>query len=461
MSEKPIRGMLSLEQLKNKVAQEDIETVIVAFTDHYGRLTGKRFDAEFFLESAVEDGTHACDYLLTTDMELEPVPGYSLANWELGYGDFHLVPDLATLRLANWLDRTAVVFCDVIDDKTHEYVAQAPRSILRKQLAAADELGYDCFSASELEYYLFENNYREAADQHYQDLKPRGWYLEDYQILQSTRIEDFTAAARRHLKYSGVPVENSKGEWGLGQHELNVRYAEALTMADRHIVLKQCLKELADSMGISITFMAKYHTDRAGSSCHIHLSLWRNGKNVFDGGNNYGPVRGSTEFWWFLGGWMAHVPDVMPFYAPTVNSYKRYVDASWAPTRLAWSYDNRTAGFRVVGKGSSLRIECRIPGADCNPYLAFAAALASGLDGIRNKIEPPAVFEGDIYAAKHLPRVPYTLAQAVDQFETSAFAKAVFGEAVVEHYTHFFRTEQEAYNQSVTDWERKRYFERI
>jgi glutamine synthetase len=453
--------MLSLEQLKEKVSQEDIETVVVAFTDHYGRLTGKRFDAEFFLESGLEDGTHACDYLLTTDIELEPVPGYSLANWELGYGDFHLVPDLSTLRMANWLDRTAVVFCDVIDDKTHEYVKQAPRSILRRQLDQAAELGYECFAASELEYYLFENNYRDASDRHYQDLKPRGWYLEDYQILQSTRIEDFTAAARRHLKYSGVPVENSKGEWGLGQHELNVRYAEALTMADRHIVLKQCLKELADSMGISLTFMAKYHTDRAGSSCHIHLSLWKDGKNVFDGENDYGPVKGSELFWWFLGGWMAHVPDVMPFYAPTVNSYKRYVDASWAPTRLAWSYDNRTAGFRVVGKGSSLRIECRIPGADCNPYLAFAAALASGLDGIRNKIEPPAVFEGDIYAAKHLPRVPYTLAQAVDQFETSEFAKTAFGEAVVEHYTHFFRTEQAAFNQSVTDWERKRYFERI
>lgn len=461
MPDKSIRGMLTVEQLKNQVAQEEIETVIVAFTDHYGRLTGKRFDAEFFLESAVEDGTHACDYLLTTDMELEPVPGYSLANWELGYGDFHLVPDLSTLRMANWLDRTAVVFCDVIDDKSHDYVLQAPRSILRKQLVQAGEMGFDCFAASELEYYLFENNYREAAEQHYQELKPRGWYLEDYQILQSTRIEDFTAAARRHLKYSGVPVENSKGEWGLGQHELNVRYAEALTMADRHIVLKQCLKELADSMGISLTFMAKYHTDRAGSSCHIHLSLWRDGENAFHGDNDYGPVHGSQEFWWFLGGWMAHVPDVMPFYAPTVNSYKRYVDASWAPTRLAWSYDNRTAGFRVVGKGSSLRIECRIPGADCNPYLAFAAALASGLDGIRNKIEPPAVFEGDIYAAKHLPRVPYTLAQAVDQFERSDFAKATFGEAVVEHYTHFFRTEQQAFNESVTDWERKRYFERI
>lgn len=461
MSDKKPRGMLTLDELKSKVSQEEIETVVVAFTDHYGRLTGKRFDAEFFLESAVEDGTHSCDYLLTTDMELEPVPGYKLANWELGYGDFHLVPDLSTLREASWLPGTAFVLCDVQDDKTHDYVAEAPRSILRRQLAAAAEMEYDCFSASELEYYLFENNYREAFDQHYQDLKPRGWYLEDYQILQSTRIEDFTAAARRHLKYSGVPVENSKGEWGLGQHELNVRYAEALTMADRHVVLKQCLKEIADSMGISLTFMAKFHAERAGSSCHIHLSLWQDGKNAFAGDQAFGPVSGSDAFRWFLGGWMAHVPDVMPFYAPTVNSYKRYVDASWAPTRLAWSYDNRTAGFRVVGKGSSLRIECRIPGADCNPYLAFAAALASGLDGIRNQIEPPEIFTGDIYAAKHLPRVPYTLTEAIDQFEQSEFAKVAFGEKVVAHYLHFFKKEQEAFDQSVTDWERKRYFERI
>jgi glutamine synthetase len=247
----------------------------------------------------------------------------------------------------------------------------------------------------------------------------------------------------------------------LGQHELNVRYAEVLEMADRHIVYKQCLKELADSMDISVTFMAKFHSDRAGSSCHIHMSLWSGDKNAFAGDIPCGPVMGSDIFRWFLGGWIKHVPDVMPFYAPTINSYKRYVDASWAPTRLAWSYDNRTAGFRVVGKGPSLRIECRIPGADCNPYLAFAASLASGLAGIKDKIEPPACFEGDIYAAKHLDRVPYTLQESVDKFENSDFSKNAFGEEVVTHYVHFFRSEIEAYNKSVTDWERKRYFERI
>jgi glutamine synthetase len=258
-----------------------------------------------------------------------------------------------------------------------------------------------------------------------------------------------------------VPVESSKGEWGLGQHEINVRYAEALEMADRHVVFKQCLKEVADQAGLSVTFMAKFAHDRAGSSCHIHLSLWRDGQNAFAGDSELGPIKCSDCFRWFLGGWIAYTPDVMVFYAPTINSYKRYVDASWAPTRLAWSYDNRTAGFRVVGTGSSLRIECRIPGADCNPYLAFAASVASGLEGVRNRVEPPARFTGDVYAARHLPHVPHTLRDATDLFEASGFAKRAFGEDVVEHYAHFFRTEEAAYRVAVTDWERRRYFERI
>ncbi|MBT8220703.1 MAG: glutamine synthetase family protein [Bacteroidia bacterium] len=456
-----IHGILRPEELKGMVASEEIETIVVAFTDHYGRLVGKRFDAEFFMESALKDGTHGCDYLMTTDMEMEPVGGYKFANWELGYGDFHIVPDLSTLRVADWLDQTVIVLCDLYDDKTHQLVSIGPRSILKKQLEAITKMGFLCNAASELEYYLFEDGYRQAFDQNYHQLQPVGWYLEDYHIMQGTRTEDFTARARHHLKHSGVPVENSKGEWGLGQHELNVRYAEILDMADRHVVFKQCLKELADRMGISVTFMAKYHEDRAGSSCHLHISLWKDGKNAFDGDQQFGPVRGSEIFKWFLGGWIANAADVMPFYAPTINAYKRYVDASWAPTRLAWSYDNRTAGFRVVGKGSSLRIECRIPGADCNPYLAFAASLACGLDGIQNKTEPPEIFEGDVYAAKDLPRVPSTLVEATDRFANSAFAKQAFGEDVVEHYTHFFRMEQQAYNSAVTDWERRRYFERI
>jgi glutamine synthetase len=447
------RGMLQIEQLRGLVAKGEIETVVTGFTDPYGRLMGKRFDAEMFVEQICEGGAHACDYLLTVDMEMEPVPGYRFANWALGYGDVHLVPDLATLRVASWLEKSALVLCDVQDEKTHAPVDVAPRSILRRQIDAMSQLSYRGFAATELEHYLFRTSYRDAARQGFRDLEPAGWYLEDYHILQGTRTESFHAAARRHLRLSGVPVETSKGEWGKGQHELNVRYAETLEMADRHVVFKQCLKELADAAGMSLTFMAKPFHGQAGSSCHIHFSLWRGGKNVFE--------KEGDLFRWFLGGWMAHVPELMVFYAPTVNSYKRYVDASWAPTRIAWSYDNRTAGFRVVGEGPSLRIECRIPGADCNPYLAFAAALASGLDGIANRIEPPECFVGDIYAAANLPRVPHTLGEAVDAFAKSSFAKRALGEAVVEHYAHFFRTEVAAFNTAVTDWERQRYFERI
>ncbi len=448
-----MKGMLKLEELRDLVAKGGIETVVAGFTDHYGRLLGKRFDAEMFVDNVIKDGGHACDYLLTVDMEMEPVPGYKFANWELGYGDFHMVPDLATLRVASWLDKTAFVICDIKDEKTHGLVEVAPRSILRKQLEKAKETGYQSFTATELEHYLFRTSYRDAAKSGFRDLEPAGWYLEDYHILQGTRTEDFHAAARRHLKHSGVPVETSKGEWGKGQHEVNVRYAEALEMADRHVVFKQCLKELADAAGLSLTFMAKPFHGQAGSSCHIHFSLWRDGKNVFE--------KGGELFRWFLGGWMARVPELMVFYAPTVNSYKRYVDASWAPTRLAWSYDNRTAGFRVVGDGPGMRIECRIPGADCNPYLAFAAALASGLDGISNRTEPPEAFVGDVYSAKNLARVPGTLAEAAALFSKSAFAKKAFGESVVEHYSHFFHTEMAAFNAAVTDWERNRYFERI
>ncbi|MDA0195481.1 MAG: glutamine synthetase family protein [Bacteroidetes bacterium] len=455
------RGLLTPESLKKLVDNEEIETVIVAFTDHYGRLMGKRYDAEFFLESAIQDGAHGCDYLLTTDMEMEPVQGYEFANWELGYGDFHLVPDLSTLRIADWLEKTALVLCDVKNEKSHQPVEIAPRSILRKQSEQAKGLGFDCFAASELEYYLFENDYRSANEAGYGNLDPAGWYREDYHIQQGTRTEGFTAAARRHLKNSGVPVENSKGEWGLGQHELNVRYAEIMKMGDRHVVYKQCLKELADEMGLSVTFMAKFHTERAGSSCHIHISLWQEGKNLFVGDQQFGPVKGSEIFGHFLGGWIKFTPDVMPFYAPTINSYKRYIDGSWAPTRLAWSHDNRTAGFRVVGKGESLRIECRIPGADCNPYLAFAASLASGLRGIMEKIDPPEIFEGDIYAAKDLPRVAYTLQESVNQFDKSDFVRESFGADVARHYSHFFHQEIKSFDKSVTDWERKRYFERI
>lgn len=456
-----IPGMLTIEDLRRRVDEAQIDTVLLTFTDIYGRQLGKRLDARFFLEGVPEPGTHACDYLLTTDMDMNPAPGYRFANWERGYGDFRMAADLATLRLASWLDRTALVTCDLVQPGSHALVKEGPRSILRRQIERASELGYQPMAGSELEYYIFNNSYRQAAAAGYNGLESAGWYLEDYHVLQGTREEKLNGAVRRHLAQSGIPVECSKGEWGRGQHELNVRYSDILTMADRHAVFKQCFKEVADSLGMSVTFMAKHDAGQAGSSCHLHLSLFQDGANVMAGASRLGPIFCSDVFRWFLGGWMAHAPEFMVFYAPTVNAYKRFRTGSWAPTRLAWSHDNRTASFRVVGKGPSLRIECRIPGADCNPYLCFAAALASGLDGITKKMEPPPVFEGDAYAAKALPSVPTTLREATAAFGSSQFVKDVLGADVAEHYTHFFETEQAAFDAAVTDWERKRYFEQI
>lgn len=456
-------GLLTPAELAEFVADGRVDTVAAVFTDLYGRFMGKRFDAGYFLERIAANGTHACNYLLTVDMEMTPVAGYEYSNWQKGYGDFHLVPDLTTLRVAAWLDRTALVVCDVVDPATHEPVGIAPRSMLRRQLERATAMKLQARAASELEYFLFRTPYRQAHELGYDErrLEPAGWYLEDYHLLQGTREEPFNAAVRRALTASGIPVESTKGEWGKGQHELNVRYNDALPMADSHVIYKQCLKEVADQQGLSVTFMAKYSAEQAGSSCHVHLSLWQEGRNAFAGDNALGRVQCSDLFRWFLAGWIAHVPEMMMLYAPTVNSYKRYQSGSWAPTRIAWSGDNRTAGFRVVGAGDSLRIECRIPGADCNPYLAYAAALASGLDGIARKLEPPAAYEGDVYAAEDIPRVPVSLSEAIALFEQSEFARDALGGDVVAHYAHFFRMEQQAYDRAVTDWERKRYFERI
>jgi glutamine synthetase len=452
---------LDLPHLKKLVQAGQVDTVLAVFPDLYGRLLGKRFDAGFYVDSVAESGTHACNYLLTVDMEMNPVPGYQYANWNSGYGDFHLVPDQATMRVASWLDKTALVICDIQAETSHDDIRQAPRGLLRQQIRRLASQGLTAMAGSEVEYYIFQDSYREAAKKLHTGMDPAGWYIEDYHTLQGTRVEDINAAARRHLSKSGIEVECTKGEWGLGQHELNLKYCDVLEMSDRHSIYKQCLKEIADSLGMSVTFMAKYAADGAGSSCHIHISLWRDGKNIFAGDRAWGPVHCSDQFRWFLGGWLTHAAELMPFYAPTVNSYKRYQSGSWAPTRIACSHDNRTAGFRVVGRGNSLRIECRVPGADCNPYLAYAAALASGLHGIEEQIEPPPLFEGNMYEAETVPRVPATLAAATELLARSKFARQAFGDDAVEHYLHFFRSEQHAYDQAVTDWERQRYFERI
>lgn len=455
------RGMLDMETLAATVQDGSVDTVIVAFTDHYGRVHGKRADASFFLDEIADAGTHGCDYLLAVDMEMEPVPGYQYASWELGYGDFHMVPDMATLRVASWLPSTAIVLCDLVDTDTHEFVSVAPRSILRHQIDELASLGFTAKAASELEYYVYEESYREAAQKGFSDLTSVGWYSGDYHLMQGAREEFYNGAVRRHLSASGIPVENSKGEFGRGQHEMNIRYADVLEMADRHTIMKLLMKDVADELGVSATFMAKPETDQAGSSCHIHLSLWSEDENAFPGDLNIGDIQCSSAFSGFLAGWMDKIDELMPLFAPTVNSYKRYQEASWAPTNIAWSYDNRTAGFRVVGAGQSLRIECRVPGADVNPYLAYAGSLAAGIDGIVNETDLLEMFSGDVYAAQNLPRVPSTLTAAIPAFANSEFVGSALGSDVQDHYAHFFSVEAAAFDAAVTDWERVRYFDRI
>jgi glutamine synthetase len=461
---KKFPGILTVDDLRAAVDDGSIDTVILASPDPYGKLVGKRLDAAFFLTD-VARGTHACDYLYSVDMEMEPVPGYDFSNWELGYGDVHLAPDLATLRKLSWLDRTALVICDAQLEPSHAPVSVAPRSILRRQLERLHAQGFEAMAGSELEYFLFRTSYLDAARDGYRNLTQVGWYREDYHLLQGSRTEDLNGAFRRHLAASGVPVESTKGEFGRSQHELNIRYAPVLDMADRHLLVKQAVKEISDRLGCSATFMAKPDAIEAGSSCHIHVSLWNSAdgelSGAFPGEGDLSGVACSDLFRWFLGGWMHYVPELMVCFAPTVNSYKRFQAGSWAPTAIAWSPDNRTAGFRVVGAGPSLRIECRIPGADVNPYLAYAAVIASGLTGIEQRIEPPPAFIGDVYAASGEQLLPRTLEEAVSNFKTSDLARDAFGQDVVSHYAHFFSTEAEAYRQAVTDWERNRYFERI
>jgi len=444
-----MQGKIDVEELERLVANDDIDTVLVVFPDMYGRLVGKRLVARFFLE---QSAIHACDYLLACDIDMDPVPGYQFTSWAKGYGDFRPVPDFTTLRVASWLEKTALVLCDVYEEESDELVPYAPRGILRKQLARAAERGYTAMGASELELYVFKDSYEDVAKKSFVNLEPIGRVIEDYHILQGTKEEHLIGAIRRHLERSGVPVESSKGEWGPGQQEIGLRYADLLEMADRHSIYKHAAKEIAWQSGHAITFMAKWDERYAGSSCHIHMSLWNaEGEALFAGET---PV-----FRHFLGGWMAHIRELFPFYAPYPSSYKRYVAGSFAPTGIAWSHDNRTAGFRIVGHGSSLRIECRTAGADANVYLAFAATLAAGLDGIANETEPPPAFEGDVYGALQLPQVPHSLPEAIAELEKSAFAREVFGENVIEHYLHFFKTEQRKFDAAVTDWERRRYFE--
>src|SRR3954449_8839581 len=410
-----------------------------------GRLMGKRLHAEFFLdELAAGHEIEGCNYLLALDMDMDPQPGYAMASWERGYGDFGLRPDLGTLRRVPWHEATVLVICDVD-------VPVSPRQVLKAVLDRARSQGFDAMVGSELEFFLFRESFEEARAKQYRDLTPSVPYILDYNILASGYDEPFLREVRNSMRAAGMAVESSKGEAWPGQHEINFRYADALKAADDHVIYKTGCKELAHQCGLSLTFMAKPDHRGIGSSCHIHSSLWRDGEAAFAGE--------SEVFKQYLAGQIACAAELAIFFAPAINSYKRYAAASWAPTTLAWAYDSRTCGYRVVGHGSSLRPETRIPGADANPYLAFAALLASGLHGIEQKLELAPAFEGNAYESD-VERFPHPLREAIARLESSGVARRLLGDDVIDHYLNYARTEQELFDKTVTGYERERMFER-
>jgi glutamine synthetase len=452
-------GNLEFDALKAAVKAGTIDTVLVAMVDMQGRLIGKRFQAEYFVDGAYEE-THGCDYLLANDIDMEPVPGYAAASWDKGYGDFVLKPDLATLRTIPWLEGTALVLCDVLDHHHHD-VPHSPRAMLKRQIERLGQQKMRALCASELEFYLFDETFGSAHDKRYHGLKTAGTYIEDYHILQTTKEEGVMRAIRRGLQGAGIPVENSKGEWGPGQEEINVRYCDALEMADRHAILKNGVKEIAHGLGKAVTFMSKWRYDLAGSSSHVHMSLWDEaGKTALfhDAKAEHGM---SALMRSFLAGQIKYARDCTYFLAPYINSYKRFQAGTFAPTKTVWSRDNRTAGFRLCGEGSkAIRAECRIGGADLNPYLAFAALIAAGLRGVEEKLALEAPFSGDAYAGKALPEVPKTLREATECLGRSEMLRAALGGEVVDHYVHTARWEQLEYDRRITDWELMRGFER-
>ena len=444
--------MLTLEELKELVATGEVDTVVVAFTDMQGRLLGKRLHAEFFVdEMEAGHAVEGCNYLLALEMEMDPVPGYEIASWEQGYGDFGMRPDMSTLRRIPWLEATALVLGDV-EWHDRSPVQPSPRQVLRAQMERVAELGFTPMMGSELEFYLLKETYAEAHANGYTGLTPSVPYILDYHILATTYDEPLLRAIRNGMHAAGMRVETSKGEAWPGQQEVNFRFSDALTMADNHAIYKNGAKEIAFLHGCSISFMAKPFEDWIGNSCHIHSSLFRGEEAAF--------ADDDTLFGRWLAGQIACAKELAVFFAPTINSYKRYAAGSWAPTTLAWGNDNRTCGFRVVGHGAARRVETRIPGGDVNPYLAFAAMIASGLHGIEQELEAPPPLQGNAYESD-ADRFPSTMREAIAALEGGSVARAAFGDQVVDHYLNYAHTEQGLFDRFVTDWERKRYFERI
>jgi glutamine synthetase len=454
--------MLSLEELRVSVASGAIDTVIVALTDMQGRLQGKRFHARFFLDEVVPHSTEACAYLLAVDTEMNTVDGYQLASWETGYGDFMLVPDWSTLRVIPWQPGTALVLADVAElgdgHGVGAPVRVSPRQVLRSQLARAAERGWTALAGTELELLVFEGSYEQAWDSGYQSLVPANRYNADYSVLGTGRVEPLLRDIRNSMAAAGLYVESAKGECNLGQHEIAFRYDDALTTADQHSIYKTGAKEIAARHGYALTFMAKPN-EREGNSCHIHLSFRAaDGSPVMAGDGQYGLSPAGAAI---VAGLLAGVRELTLLLAPTINSYKRYALGSFAPTAVAWGVDNRTCALRLVGHGPSLRVECRVPGGDVNPYLALAGLVAAARSGVDQELPLPPPVTGNAYAADGLPRVPATLDEALTLWESSKLAADAFGADVVSHYATMARVELDAYHRAVTDWELRRYFERI
>jgi glutamine synthetase len=454
--QRPQRGMLTMERLRVEASEDKIDTVVLAFTDMQGRLQGKRLSAEFFLEEVAQHYSEGCNYLLAVDVEMNTVDGYAMSSWDRGYGDFVLVPDLGTLRRVPWHEGTAMVVADLtwLDGSP---VVASPRQILQAQEQRLAERGWTAMVGTELEFIVYNDSYEQAAAKAYRDLVPANQYNVDYSILGTSRIEPLLRRIRNEMAGAGLYVESAKGECNLGQHEIAFRYADAMTTCDNHSIYKTGAKEIAAQDGASITFMAKPNA-REGNSCHIHLSVrGADGEPVMAGQGQHGLSRLGEHF---LAGQLAALREFTLCYAPNVNSYKRYVPGSFAPTSVRWGPDNRTCALRLVGHGASLRVENRVPGGDVNPYLAVAAMIAAGLHGIDHELPLEPAVEGNAYLDTSA-RVPHTLRDALELWQKSDLARQAFGPEVVEHYTNYANVELTAYDAAVTDWELRRCFERL
>lgn len=449
---------MTLDDLQAKAETGAIDTVLVCMVDMQGRLMGKRFHVSNFIESAWKE-THCCNYLLATDLEMATPDGYKSTSWEAGYGDYVMKPDLTTLRAMPWLEGTAMVLCDLIDHNTHEPVPHSPRQMLKKQVARLDAIGLTPMMATELEFFLFEHSYDEIRKSGFRNLTPISGYNEDYNILQTTREEHVMRPIRNHLVAAGVPVENSKGEAETGQEELNIRYADALACADNHTIAKHAVKEISQMHGHAASFLPKWHASKVGSAAHVHQSLFKGDANVFHDAD--AKLTMSDTMKSYVAGLIKYAPDMTVFLAPYVNSYKRFLPGTFAPTKIAWSVDNRTAGYRLVGDGTKgVRIECRIPGSDINPYLACAAQLAAGIAGMEEKLSLEEPVSGDVYNMTNIPEIPNTLRAATETLRSSDMLRKAMGDDVIDHYTRAAEVEQEAFDAVVTDWELQRGFER-